>query len=169
MVENKKQIVSLRMSSIDLNKVKNIARRLQVRESDLYRFAIKSALNKLAPFNNERMTGSDLAPVLIECGIELTNYFGMDSAQLEEIINGDTEDSGKMIDQDDIDLLAMSVNQERYAYMRLKELVDGKNDPMGVNELLQQHFYDKYIGNKASNTVMDCASDKGIDDGTRAN
>ena len=46
---NRKKAVSIRMSPGDIRDVKRLADRLQVRESDVIRFAVKSALMRLEP------------------------------------------------------------------------------------------------------------------------
>lgn len=56
----KKQNISLRMNTSDLRKVKQIAQRLERREADVFRFAIKSTLAKLAPLSELQACGSDL-------------------------------------------------------------------------------------------------------------
>ena len=88
MRDSKKQNISLRMSTGDLQKVKSLAKKFQVRESDVYRFAIKSTLAKLAPLHEENLSGQDLLPVFMELGAELTNYFELDTTILDSIING---------------------------------------------------------------------------------
>ena len=66
MVDNKKQNVSVRMSSTDLKRIKDIAQRMNVRDSDVFRFAIKNTLAKLTPLNDSLVRGKDLLPVKIQ-------------------------------------------------------------------------------------------------------
>lgn len=145
MTEQRKQIVSLRMSATDLRKVREIARRLSVRESDVFRFAIKTTLAKLGPLYEQSVRGSDLVPIFIECGSELATYFDLDSTQLEAIINGGVDDPLKRVDKDDIELLAMSGAQEHYLYKRLKQVVTSPSDSVGTSALLRRYLFAKYI------------------------
>lgn len=145
MAEQRKQIVSLRMSATDLRKVREIARRLSVRESDVFRFAIKTTLAKLGPLYEQSVRGSDLVPIFIECGSELATYFDLDSSQLETIINGGVDDPDKRVDKDDIELLAMSGAQEHYLYKRLKQVVTSPADSVGTSALLRRYLFAKYI------------------------
>jgi len=145
MSDNKKQIVSLRMNTSDLRKIKDLAARLRVRESDVFRFAIRSTLRKLAPLHDVEAKGRDLISVLIEYGAELTSYFELDAFQLESLINGDIGDAGRRVDRADIELLAMAGLQESYVYMKLKELnVGGIGEPQGLVGLLKQYLFEKY-------------------------
>ena len=47
MVEGRKQAVSIRMNATDVRKVKKLASRLGVRDSDVIRFAVKNMLARL--------------------------------------------------------------------------------------------------------------------------
>lgn len=145
MIEDKKQNVSVRLNVSDLVKIKEIARRLHVRESDVFRFAIKATLAKLIPLHDHEVKGSDLVPAFIECGTELTNYFDLDTVRLDSIFNEGLADPSKRVDSDDIELLAMAGIKENYVYMKLKELAARQRSPMGPAALLRQHLYEKYV------------------------
>ena len=145
MAEDKKQNVSVRLNSTDITKIKDIAKRLHVRESDVIRFAIKATLVKLMPLHDESVNGSDLIPAFIECGAELTNYFELDANRLEDILNCGVTDPVKKVDCADIELLAMAGIKENYIYLKLKELASRQSSPMGPSALLKQHLYEKYI------------------------
>lgn len=145
MIDNKKQIVSLRMNTADLRKVKDLAHRLKVRESDVLRFAIRSTLRKMAPLHDTRAKGSDLIPVLIEFGPELMSYFELDTWQLEMLVNGGIAESERRVDRGDIELLAMAGQQDSYVYMKLKEVGSNVSEPQGLSILLKQYLFDKYV------------------------
>lgn len=150
MMDDKKQNISVRLNSSDLWKIKEIAKRLNVRESDVFRFAIKATLKKLIPLHDLEVRGSDLVPAFIECGTDLINYFDFDTNQLEKIINGGVEESAKKVKSEDIELLAMSGMKENPIYMKLK-YITGKYEENGVIEpytLIRQHLYDKYVFQK---------------------
>ena len=75
MVEGRKQAVSIRMTSTDVHKVKRLASRLGVRDSDVIRFAVKSTLAKLGPLYDAEVQGRNLVPVFVEWGVELLRFF----------------------------------------------------------------------------------------------
>lgn len=145
MIDKKKQIVSLRMNTSDLRKVKDIAKRLRVRESDVLRFSIRSTLRKLSPLYDAEAKGSELIPVLIEFGPELMSYFELDAFQLESLVNGGIGESERRVDRSDIELLAMAGMQENYVYMKLREVSSAAVEPQGVSTLLREYLYDKYV------------------------
>ncbi|HKJ22173.1 MAG TPA: hypothetical protein VKA13_03725 [Gammaproteobacteria bacterium] len=145
MADNKKQIISLRMNTSDLRKVKDLARRLRVRESDVFRFAIRSTLRKLSPLHDSTANGSDLIPVLIEYGPELMSYFELDSLQLESLVNDDVREPDRKIDRSDIDLLAMAGLQDHYLTLKLMEVSGAVAEPQGTSSLLKEYLYKKYV------------------------
>ena len=145
MTDKRKQIISLRMNNADLRKIKDLAKRLKVRESDVFRFAIRSTLHKLAPLHDIEVRGRDLISVLIEYGPELTRYFELDTSQLESLVNGDLEETDNRVDRADIELLAMAGMQEKFVYMKLKELShNGAGESHGLTAMLKQYLYEKY-------------------------
>ena len=145
MIDKKKQIVSLRMNTSDLRKIKDMAKRLRVRESDVLRFAIRSTLRKLSPLHDTEAKGSELIPVLIEFGPELMSYFELDAFQLELLVNGDIDESGRKVDRADLELLAMAGMQENYVYMKLREVSSAAVEPQGLSSLLREYLYEKYV------------------------
>src|SRR5580704_17472901 len=87
MKEGRKQAISLRVSATDLRKVKVLAQRLDARDSDVIRFALKIMLARLAPLCDESLQGRALLPVFIEAGGYFVYHFGLDAGRLSEIVN----------------------------------------------------------------------------------
>lgn len=143
MVDQRKQAVSIRLGESDIRNIKRIAKRLRVRDSDIIRFAIKSALSRIGPLCDESIRGRSLVPVLVESGDELIRYFELDSFRLESIINEHVE-AGEQIERYDIALLAMSGLREEYLVMRLKEGDQGANGAEPARSL-RGYLYDKYV------------------------
>jgi hypothetical protein len=162
-IESRKRAVSVRMNSADVRKVKRVAQRLAVRDSDVIRFAVKCMLARLGPLYDPEVKGRNLVPVFVESGAELLRFFDLDAARLETIIN-DGVDAGKRVDRDDIALLALTGGQEAYAALMLSELNREESSRSSVGELstsLRQYLYDKYV----YRTVDSAASPDGRADG----
>lgn len=155
MEKQKKQVVSMRLNTTDLGRIKEIARRLRVRESDVYRFAIKTTLTKLAPFYDIEMRGGrDLLPIFVEMCAELTSYFELDADSLDRLINGELVDPGKRVAKDDIRLLSMLGMPEQYLHLKLRELAQKPVEHTGMSTLIQQYFQEKYSqGERSLETV----------------
>ena len=147
MIESRKQAVSIRMNSTDVRKVKKVASRLGVRDSDVIRFAVKSMLARLGPLYDPEAHGRNLVPVFVESGADLLRFFEIDAARLETIINGGV-DIERRVDRDDIALLALTGSQEPYAALKLSELDRTERRERTAAELsesLRQYLYAKYV------------------------
>jgi hypothetical protein len=135
------------MNETDVRKVKKLARRLGVRDSDVIRFAVKSTLARLGLLYDPEVLGRNLVPVFVESGSELLRFFDIDAARLEAIINDGVE-AERRVDRDDIALLALTGTQEAYAALKLSELdrTDRKGEPpLKLSESLRQYLYAKYL------------------------
>jgi hypothetical protein len=147
-IEIRKQAVSIRMNGGDVRKVKKLAQRLGVRDSDVIRFAVKSMLARLGPLYDPEVRGRNLVPVFVESGAEILRFFELDAMRLDAIIN-DGVDTPKRVDRDDIELLALTGGQTPYAALKLSELKSGDPEnggdtkPLAVS--LRQYLYDKYV------------------------
>ena len=146
-IEGRKQGMSMRMNASDISKVKKLAGRLGVRDSDVVRFAVKGTLARLWPLCDSKMRGRSLIPLFVELGAELVRYFELDASRLEGIIN-DGADAVRRVDADDIVLLALSAAQQQYAALKLSELqrrgLDGE-ESADLAGSLRQYLYEKYV------------------------
>jgi hypothetical protein len=135
------------MNGTDVRKVKKLANRLGVRDSDVIRFAVKSMLGRLGPLYDPDAHGRNLVPVFVESGAELLRFFEIDASRLEAIINGGV-DIERRVDRDDIALLALTGTQEPYAALKLSELDRTERRERTAAELsesLRQYLYAKYV------------------------
>src|ERR1700756_4913939 len=135
------------MNSTDVRKVKKVASRLGVRDSDVIRFAVKSMLARLGPLYDPEAHGRNLVPVFVESGADLLRFFEIDASRLEAIINGGV-DIERRVDRDDIALLALTGTQEPYAALKLSELDRTERRRQTATELsesLRQYLYAKYV------------------------
>ena len=147
MVESRKQAISIRMHAADVRKVKKLAQRLGVRDSDVIRFAVKCALSRLGPLNDPEVRGRNLVPVFVESGADLLRFFELDAARLDAIIN-EGADPLRRVEREDIALLAMTVASEPYAALMLSEL--NRDDrqrarPAEISDSVRQYLYTKYM------------------------
>ncbi len=135
------------MNGADVRKVKRLATRLGVRDSDVIRFAVKNMLARLGPLYDPEVHGRNLVPVFVESGAELLRFFDIDASKLEGIINNGVE-ADRRVDRDDIALLALTGSQEPYAALKLSELNRSerrRQTPGELSESLRQYLYAKYV------------------------
>lgn len=156
MPENRKRAVSLRVSINDLRKVKKLAQRLDVRDSDVIRFALKTTLARLAPLCDNSVRGRALVPVFIEAGGELFHHFDIDGTRLEEIVNGGTPKE-QAVESEDLHRIAIAGMQQTYTNL---QAIKPPADPSAIpeapppHEALQRHLrgylYAKYVDTEFS-------------------
>jgi hypothetical protein len=135
------------MNAGDVRKVKKLALRLGVRDSDVIRFAVKSMLGRLGPLYDPEVHGRNLVPVFVESGAELLRFFDIDASKLEAIINNGV-DAERRVHRDDIALLALTGAQEPYAALKLSELdrtERRRQTSAELSESLRQYLYAKYV------------------------
>jgi hypothetical protein len=135
------------MNGGDVRKVKRLASRLGVRDSDVIRFAVKNMLARLGPLYDPEVHGRNLVPVFVESGAELLRFFEIDASKLEAIINQGV-DAERRVDRDDIALLALTGTQEPYAALKLSELdrtERRRQTAAELSESLRQYLYAKYV------------------------
>lgn len=136
------------MSAADVRKVKRLAARLGVHDSDIVRFAVKTMLAKLGPLHEPDTRGAQLVPVFVESGAELLRFFDLDAARLDAIINEGVAPANK-VEAEDILLMAMQGAQQPYTALKLSALAD-KGDSRrapadaAVNAV-REYLYGKYL------------------------
>jgi hypothetical protein len=108
MNEGRKKAVSLRLTVADLRKIKCIAERLRVRDSDVIRFAVKTTLSRLSLLADPLMRGRALLPLLIDPTKELARHFDLDAGKLEALINGGVDDVDDHVPLSDLHTIAMN-------------------------------------------------------------
>jgi len=142
--EQRKQAVSIRLGTSDVRKIKRVAERLGVRDSDVIRFALKSLLNRIAPLCDPEIRGRNLVPVFVEAGCDLIAHFDLDAFRLEAIINEGADDE-RLVDHDDVVLLAMSGTQQPYLKLRLNAFNGQDQSVEATGDSLRHYLYAKYV------------------------
>jgi hypothetical protein len=162
MAEGRKKAVSLRVSAADLRKVKKLAQRLGVRDSDVIRFALKTTLARLAPLCDISVRGRSLLQVFTEAGTDLFHHFDLDTARLEEIVNGGATKEQE-VSADDLQLIAMAGIRQTYGKLTLvgvKPVPEGERSAVRTEDAFgsrpRGHLDAKYAG---KDPASDAAND----------
>lgn len=142
--------VSLRLSDAEKAKLKMVAERLDVRETDILRYAIEAALSRLGLLLDPQAGGVDLLPVFVETGSEMLRYFSIDSSQLDTIINAGVDDSERRVDARDLALIASASRNDPVAAVHLRARFGSgdENDDESIAALRQKfrdYLYQKYL------------------------
>src|ERR1035437_8809800 len=120
----RKQAISLRVAARDLRKLKKLAERLGVHDSDVIRFAVKMMLARMAPLCDHSVRGRALLPVFLEAGSDLCRHFDLDAARLVEIFN-DGVAKDQEVEPEDLQLIAMAGIQQTYGKLGLGNVPPG--------------------------------------------
>jgi len=144
------------MSGADVRKIKKLATRLGVHDSDVVRFAVKTMLARLEPLHDPEARGRSVLPVFAESGDDLVRFFELDMPRLDTIINDGVE-AGRRVDRDDVALIAMHATQPPFAAIKLSELYSngaerpraalhaGENGSHDAVDSLRRYLYEKYV------------------------
>lgn len=143
------------MNGADVRKIKKLAVRLGVHDSDIVRFAVKTMLARLEPLHDPEARGRSVLPVFVESGDELVRFFELDALRLDTIINDGVE-ALRRVDRDDVALIAMHATQPPFAAIKLSEMYPGNGNverPRAAPEnadvermnSLRRYLYEKYV------------------------
>ncbi|MCP5145029.1 MAG: hypothetical protein H6978_09420 [Gammaproteobacteria bacterium] len=80
--------VSFRTRTSELGFIKEVARRFEVKQSDVLRFAVRIGLQRLDVLRTRDVYGDSLNPLLADVGVDLVDHFDLDLPTLERMING---------------------------------------------------------------------------------
>jgi hypothetical protein len=144
MGDNKKKVVSIRIHDSDHNKIKLVAKRLQVRESDIFRYAIKSLLKKTLPLQHDRPRQDEVIAMLVDLVQELTYYLGLDTEHMQSVIAEVTNRHINELDDEDIELLVLSGIPDRNYLSRLQQVTDISNQDYDPGVALRNYLLEKY-------------------------
>lgn len=154
-MNNKKHCVSVRLKHGDLLKIEQLASRLNVRNSDVIRYAIKSTLNNLIPLHDNETHGYRLLPAIIDHCHELNRHFDLDADQLDRIINGGSRDEDERVQRHDIELLSLCGLAPEHIKYRFQEITGQDAHIDEIPQLLKEYLISKYeTGNSRNNNKL---------------
>lgn len=142
LIDDKKQIVSIRLNHSVRMAVRLTAARLSVRESELYRFAVCHLLNRLNKLHDDSCVGSDLLPLFIAFRNELNSQLGLKKHQLFKIFNGKNPDPQKFVSMSDIELLLLPQHAVRQRLQQMSEAISQRR--VDTNLWLFEYLREKY-------------------------
>ncbi|MCF6205218.1 MAG: hypothetical protein L3J59_16400 [Methylococcaceae bacterium] len=141
-MNQRKEIVSLRLTNDDRTAVQSIADRLLVRESDIYRFAVNQLVTRLQKLLDSSCRGIDLLPLFLELREDLNYNLGFKKNQLYNIINHKELAPERQVSMEDIELLILPHHLVRN---RLKTLHDINDNNIDTDKWLRLYFKEKYL------------------------
>lgn len=141
---SKTTCISVRLRGTDIEKIKSIARRLDVSDSEIFRFGIRLAMARLLPLLDDKACGFRVLPVFVENDAELVRHFDMDATHLDRVINDRCGDPDCRVEPADLNLLTLHGLPSDYLRLRLQELIGESVDTTSVWKVLRTYLYRKY-------------------------
>ena len=142
MPNEKKHVVSIRLTNSDRGGIQSLSSRLFIRESDLYRFAVNSLIDRMSLLNDDSNRGSDLLPLFVNLRTEINQHLNLSKEQLYKIINAGNADPDKLVPMEDVELLIQPDNVlRRQLYLNPEALAFKNKD---TDSWLHDYFIDKY-------------------------
>lgn len=139
-----KKNISVRLGVADLRRVKEIALRLDVKESEIFRYAVKALSTRLMPLLNRQLSGVPMLVALLESGEELLRYFEFDAQQLDRLINASAQEGQASVDVEDIELLVIAGINREYLATQLSERLKTHVDGQLSFDALRHYLFRKY-------------------------
>jgi hypothetical protein len=102
MTKEVKEIVAVRLEPSERRRLKAIAARLRVSETELMRYAIKAALDEFAPLTDQSQEGAELLPVFLQNPGLKTRLLGLDAEKIDSILHADLENEQLRVSAEDI-------------------------------------------------------------------
>ncbi len=152
MRDNRKRGLSIRLGEADIRRMKILAERLGVKDSDVLRYALKMLLQRLAPLCDPSIRGAALIPVLVDNAVDLLPYFECDAKQLDAIINTGVDPEHR-VSSEDISLLTMAGARPSYGTLSpsISRGAGGSvSSPALTSESISHHLYGKYLFGKTN-------------------
>ncbi|MCX7099395.1 MAG: hypothetical protein NTV43_15980 [Methylococcales bacterium] len=128
----------MRLVNSQIEQVEALASRLYLRESDLYQFAVSFTLNKLDKLTDDRYSGVDLLPLLLEIREDIINNLNISKHLLFKIVN---IPPSNFVEMTDIELLLTPTHLIKPFLQRLGEKLP---DNVSPENCLKLYLYKKY-------------------------
>lgn len=141
---SKTTCISVRLRGSDIDRIKAIARRMDVSDSEIFRFGMRLALARLLPLLDDKACGFRLLPIFVENDAELVRHFDMDAAHLERVINHRCTALDSAVDPADLNLLTLHGLPSDYLRLRMQELTGEAVDSASMWKSLRGYLYRKY-------------------------
>jgi len=135
--DNAKRSVSVRINTSDYGRIRIVARRLRVREAEVFRYLLQVGLARIAPLLAERLDAQRYLWALAELGPDLGAALGFDAREFASLLRGFKHDTLPEVIDEDLDLIDSAASHPRPA------LDDTSNpDPRAA---LLSHLRERYL------------------------
>lgn len=150
--------VSFRMHNSEYGRLRVLAEKLRNRDSMVFRFLLRVALERCMPLYDVNATAADRLRLLAELGPDFATFFNFDVRRLQETFLPDALEPRIKIDEDDLGLIAAFGTSEELVRKRLEKLLNVAHLDDDLHAVLRGYLIDKYLkkgSDTRANTVVE--------------
>lgn len=140
--DNAKRSVSVRINTSDYGRIRIVARRLRVREAEVFRYLLQVGLIRIAPLLAERLDAQRYLWALAELGPDLGTTLGFDAREFASLLRGFKHDALPVVSDEDLELVDLAGSHPRLLLDRLALDVADNPEPRAA---LLGHLRERYL------------------------
>ena len=143
-VDDARRSISVRVKLSELGRLKAIAKRLETRESNVFRYVLRIGLARLTNVLDGVVVPAQRWRLLIQLVGELSNDFGMDARACLDLLNSVSSGSMGDLAPEDLELVNLATTHPRVVLEYLERLNGGPVAATNLISSLSEYLQTKY-------------------------
>jgi hypothetical protein len=143
-VDDARRSISVRIKLSELGRLKAIAKRLETRESNVFRYVLRIGLARLTNVLDGVVVPAQRWRLLIQLVGELSNDFGMDARACLDLLNSVSSGSMGDLAPEDLELVNLAAKHPRVVLEYLERLTGGPVAATNLVASLSEYLQAKY-------------------------
>ncbi len=143
-VDDARRSISVRIKLSELGRLKAIAKRLETRESNVFRYVLRIGLARLTNVLDGVVVPAQRWRLLIQLVGELSNDFGMDARACLDLLNSVSSGSMGDLAPEDLELVNLAAKHPRVVLEYLERLTGGPVAATNLVASLGEYLQAKY-------------------------
>jgi hypothetical protein len=143
-VDDARRSISVRIKLSDLGRLKAIAKRLETRESNVFRYVLRIGLARLTNVLDGVVVPAQRWRLLIQLVGDLSNDFGMDARACLDLLNSVSSGSMGDLAPEDLELVNLAAKHPRLVLESLERLTGGAVATTNLVASLSDYLQTKY-------------------------
>ena len=143
-VDDARRSISVRIKLSELGRLKAIAKRLETRESNVFRYVLRIGLARLTNVLDGVVVPAQRWRLLIQLVGELSNDFGMDARACLDLLNSVSGGSMGDLAPEDLELVNLAAKHPRVVLEYLERLTGGPVAATNLVASLSEYLQAKY-------------------------
>ncbi len=143
-LDNAKRSVSVRISTSDYGRLKSAAKRLRMRESDIFRHVLRLGLARLLPLLESTSANDDFFRMIARVGTEFGKGSWMDTSQGIALFRRLLKPSGTELQEFDLELIYLAGTHPKHVQHYLSQVLQREVEEASVVATLGDYLDEKY-------------------------